>query len=362
MLNNIQGLRAIAALMVVHGHASAALGLRFHGGANGVDLFFVISGFIIAYVANTDSSQFFTRRLIRIVPTYWMSTLAVFALVVALPSLFRNTSSDVGLLIRSLLFLPDASNVHSDGLPHPTLGGGWTLNYEMYFYVVFALALAISKQRATLVATAILAAVMAIVHVTSLRQHAVSYFYGYPIVTEFIFGMVAFHYVRYAEAHAPVGRQIDGQKWMLLISAVGGLVLLWFIEELFGSTDRWLSSGIPAFVVVGSAVMLERIHGWRVVDKLTILIGDASYVLYLSQAYVVLGITRLVLGGRRFSEPVGQIVVLGLMAVSVVVAVVLHRYGEKPLLAYIKRRMLRPRVKGVGAASAVSTTAAVPRA
>lgn len=98
--------------------------------------------------------------------------------------------------------------------------------------------------------------------------------------------------------------------------------------------------GFRRFVIVGSAVMLERIHGWRVGNKSLVLIGDASYVLYLSHAYVVLGVARLCIGNRRFSEPVGQVVVLGLMAVAAGVAVVLYRYGEKPLLAYLKRRLI----------------------
>ena len=78
MLFNIQVLRAVASLLVVHAHAAAGgLGLSWVGGANGVDLFFVISGFIIAYVASIDSDQFMARRLVRIVPIYWVSTLAL---------------------------------------------------------------------------------------------------------------------------------------------------------------------------------------------------------------------------------------------------------------------------------------------
>lgn len=345
MLNNIQALRAVAALMVVHAHAAGALGLPFRGGAHGVDLFFVISGFIIAYVAATDSSQFLTRRLIRIVPTYWISTLALFALLLVMPSMFRSTPSDVGLLLRSLLFLPSASNVHDDGLPHPTLSGGWTLNYEMYFYVVFAIALLISKRAPTAIAIVLLAAVTAIVNLTGLDTNPVAHFYGYPIVVEFILGMVAFYMVRRVELNPPVGEAAIAQKAVLWACLAGGLLLLLFNEQVFGSGDRWIYGGVPAFIVVGSAVMLERIHKSRVNNKATLLVGDASYVLYLTQAYVILGLTRPWISDRHFSGPVGLVLALGLMAVSTLVAVVLYRYGEKPLLAYLKQRLVHARTR-----------------
>lgn len=343
MLNNIQALRAIAALMVVHSHAAGTLGLRYDGGAHGVDLFFVISGFIIAHVASTDPSQFLTRRLIRIVPTYWVATLALFAVIQLVPSMFRGTAPDVGLLIRSLLFVPDASSVHSDGLPHPTLNAGWTLNYEMYFYVVFAIALAISKRQTTVIAIGLLFGVMAIIHVTTLRHHVVAAFYGNTIVNEFILGMLAFHVVGHAEQHPPPKEIAGMQKVVYAAGVVFGIMLLLFAKEIFGTTDRWIGSGIPAFIVVGSAVMLERIHGWRIHNKLIILIGDASYVLYLTHVYVVVAIIRLVLRDQTFSEPIGQVVSIGLIAVSALVSVVMYRYGEKPLLGYFKRRFVHAR-------------------
>ena len=346
MLANIQVLRAIAALLVVHAHAAGptGLGLGWAGGANGVDLFFVISGFIIAYVASIDASQFMTRRLIRIVPIYWSSTLALYLLVLVLPHMFRTTSSDPVLLVRSLAFLPTASGVHTgDGIPHPTLSGGWTLNYEMYFYAIFAIALAWSRRWVTVVAVALLLAVLAIVQLTPLRHQPVAYFYGHPIVLEFAYGIAAFHVAGFLEERWRARPGDRGRSVALGAGLVLGLASLALTHEIFGATPRWLASGIPAFVVVVCAVLLERVHTVRVTNRWLILAGDASYVMYLIHAYVVFGILRVFVGNRQMSELVGQLAALGLCAVSTVAAIVIYRYYEQPILGALKRRFIAPR-------------------
>ena len=82
MFLNLHLLRAAAALAVVYFHATSDAGLNFriHVGAHGVDVFFVVSGFIIAYTGACTPDRFLLRRIVRIVPAYWTATLAVFAL------------------------------------------------------------------------------------------------------------------------------------------------------------------------------------------------------------------------------------------------------------------------------------------
>ncbi len=112
VIRNLQVLRGLAALLVVFVHLSEYLlphiGVPSFGGA-GVDIFFVISGFImIVTTADRDVTPvtFMADRVARIVPTYWVTTLAVFGLALALPSLLEFTRADWTELLKSLAFIP----------------------------------------------------------------------------------------------------------------------------------------------------------------------------------------------------------------------------------------------------------------
>ena len=95
MLYNLHLLRVIAALGVVYFHTTSSAGLKLDWdiGSRGVDVFFVISGFIIAYIGSSNAEQFFRRRLIRVAPFYWAATLCVFAMVVVSPASFNVTAA-----------------------------------------------------------------------------------------------------------------------------------------------------------------------------------------------------------------------------------------------------------------------------
>ena len=152
---SIQILRALAALLVVFHHARYQIrdfeaffyGGIWQSGQAGVDIFFVISGFIMwvtTHDRRTTPLQFLTNRIVRIVPLYWLLTLTVAAACLIAPSLFRGVVLAPEHVVKSLFFIPD----FYPGMPThiwPLLLPGWTLNYEMIFYVVFAVALLLPR-------------------------------------------------------------------------------------------------------------------------------------------------------------------------------------------------------------------------
>jgi peptidoglycan/LPS O-acetylase OafA/YrhL len=155
-LYGLELLRFIAAALVLFFHISV-IGV----GEFGVDIFFIISGFVMMYSTQTDSRNFFLKRLIRIVPLYWLVTIITFSFYYIFPSFFSLPSNDLSHLVMSLLFIPFDKN----GSGHaPILSVGWTLNYEMYFYFLFSLACIISNKNRGIVVVFLIVVIMFVLY------------------------------------------------------------------------------------------------------------------------------------------------------------------------------------------------------
>jgi exopolysaccharide production protein ExoZ len=339
ILYNLHLLRAIAALGVVYFHITSEAGLNLSPniGAHGVDVFFVISGFIISFIAAESPRHFLTRRLIRIVPFYWAATLFVFAVALIFPSVLRSTQADVTQLIYSLLFIPRETSYA--GIV-PTLVLGWSLNYEMYFYVMFACALALSRRWAPLLCLtgiAIIASVVSALHATSPS----ALFYSRPIVFEFGLGIGVYYWFRAAVAR-PRAQSPRTRSWPVWLLAMTATIALG-VEEFhhgFGA-PRFLAAGIPAFLLVSSSLALERTYGFAARNKIVYLLGESSYILYLVHPYIIYGCLRLVLRGHiALHGPAIAALVIALMTLAATVAIAIHLIFEKPLLGYLRRRIL----------------------
>src|ERR1700678_3437262 len=141
VLLSIQALRALAALAVVAYHALQWDRGGFEVGRAGVDVFFVISGFIMWHVTsgrNVAPGAFLWRRFTRVAPLYWLATLGVLGVALVWPGFLPEVRPGWRHLALSLAFIP---HLDPRGLPFPTLPPGWTLDYEAVFYTIFAAAL-----------------------------------------------------------------------------------------------------------------------------------------------------------------------------------------------------------------------------
>jgi exopolysaccharide production protein ExoZ len=339
MLYNLHLLRVIAALGVVYFHTTSVSGLELDWdvGSRGVDVFFVISGFIIAYIGTSKPEQFFRRRLIRVVPFYWAATLVVFAVVTVMPHVFRTTTSSVPHLVSSLLFIP---HLAPSGEMQPTLALGWSLNFELLFYVVFAIALRLSQRWSPVLCVAALVSYVVAVHAFGARGDIVE-FYGRPIVLEFCYGIAAFYLFKWCDARRDRLAAVVGLKWVLAGVLIGGLVALCVLEHDFRDrAPRYLAAGIPSFAIVASALLLERIWGWTTNNRLIFLLGEASYIVYLVHPYIVFTVLRVVVkDASGLSSPVLVLLIGGLLALTSVVSIAIHVLFEKPVMAYLRAKL-----------------------
>ena len=171
-LSGIQILRGLAASLVVILHILASMDSYYHTNLidslpslasfleSGVDIFFVISGFIMFAVTKNKFGQgyawtFIKKRIFRVLPLYWAFTFFYVGLLLTIPSAFQTSSFDLHKLIQSLLFIPHYNN-SGDAMPVVSLG--WTLNFEMYFYLCFAIALVFRKNTGLMCASALILA------------------------------------------------------------------------------------------------------------------------------------------------------------------------------------------------------------
>jgi exopolysaccharide production protein ExoZ len=328
----IQALRFLAAILVVIQHATLYTHERLDpalsawtGGGVGVDIFFVISGFVMVVSSRKLMTQpggwlvFAKRRLIRIVPLYWLATTLKIAALLAIPAAILHAKLAFYQVATSYLFFP-ARN--AEGALDPLVGVGWTLNYEMFFYTVFTLALLLRRNIYSFIGVVLgLCALGSLV--PNIESDALAFYFN-SIVIEFFGGMLL----------ARVAATWRFPWWACLTAFAVGLALL--LAQPGGSFPRFIGSGLPALMVVSGVVFGERWLAGRIPNFLLDL-GAASYALYLFHPFVA-PLAPSILKRLGLNE-VGISIVACVM-ISIIVSMIAFVVVERPTTRYLNRRLL----------------------
>lgn len=333
-IHSIQYLRGLAACAVVCFHVSEQFGGPFDVGAAGVDIFFVISGFIMWVTTAgrpADPWRFMSRRLTRIVPLYWIVTLLTAAGILLKSQFFYGYFLSVSNFVGSLFFVP----VLQENALHPVVLQGWTLCYEMMFYLLFTLALFLGERWRFGVLVGALVTIVAL-HFAFAAGYARAF--TDPVVLEFA-------------ARAAVGRLwLQGARVPLgaaLAMAGAGFLLLAASPLLEADMARVLRWGLPATLIVAGAVFAERARPFKPA-ALPSFLGDASYSIYLWHVVVGVLATGVVL---RIGTPAAlqpAMILVGTLAFSAVLYVLV----EKPLVALLHPQRPKGAVKARNAGAA----------
>jgi peptidoglycan/LPS O-acetylase OafA/YrhL len=357
-LESIQVLRAIAAIGVVFTHAITRISTAFPdanhhsflagsdgqltAGDAGVDLFFAISGFIMLHVHRNDFGQaraplkFMTRRILRIVPLYWfLTTVALIVLMVA-PQLFTThyRGIDLAWITGSYLFVPIAPPGWN---ATPVVGVGWTLNFEMFFYLVFACALVLSRK---LGLQLIFAGFGCLVAIGALLQPAIPVL-GLAtnwLLLDFLMGVAVAWWLLVR------GRLSSGVAYVLLAAGIVWLALTIAWPPPEEGPLRVLKWGIPTALIVFAMSSIELPEGRP--GKLLSILGDASYSIYLFQFFALPGWARVMqaAGGEAIAFDVDVVILTVLVTAS---GFFCWLFLERPL-GTVARSWLGHRVKVYG--------------
>ena len=254
-------------------------------GPSGVDIFFVISGFVMWVTTAGGRATFYSfmiHRITRIVPLYWVITVFISAIAAIAPTSLSSTKFDLAHLAASLLFIPWPNPGYHGYFP--VVIPGWTLNYEMMFYVIFAASLFLPRRWSLPAIAAILCGLVlaGLLLAGSERvEDGLAKFYTNPIILQFLAGVV----IGAAYTANVPGNLIVAAEMFIGISLIAALSLISHLPGI-------ITLGGPAMLIVCGLVFIERRFRVREIKALHVL-GDASYSLYLTHIITLPVVAKL---------------------------------------------------------------------
>lgn len=323
----IQALRFLAAMGVMLSHVG--FGDRYFrqiGFSAGVNLFFCISAFLMMYTTcKRKPENFVIKRLIRLVPLYWLLTIATFFAAKMIAG-FGQADVTIEELFKSLFFIPYLRDgLKRSGVIRPIVGPAWTLRFDVWFLFVFALAMKISHKWRGIISCGICIGFMVVapylpidIAVKSMLEH------GFWL--NYVCGIAAFYIWMFMRDKVD-GKEKQKMGWALL--ALTGFIVL------FAAGKPLYISSVASLVVLISVLAIFNVKsmpGW--ISRF----GEMSYSFYLTHYYVIL-ILGIFINFDEFSVMtcIGTIVALGL---SLITARISYELIEKRFGNFLRKLLL----------------------
>lgn len=348
-LESLQMVRAFAMLMVLFIHIDAfsarilgqsfLSGIFMPSGDSGVNIFFVLSGFIIFFVHKDDVGKkikflpYLIKRFSRIYPTYWLVTLILIPLHFLLPQFGAGNEREAKNIIFSLLLLPQT---HA-----PIIHAAWSLSHEIFFYLMFSLAIILSLKTMMpfiffIVLGSALSTVYSLQGIIIFENPFHNLIFSYHNF-EFLLGCLS--------AYLVFKYKIRGKK---LLFGTGLIILFAMIifERINGdmSALRLFGYGIPAFLIITALTSYELknklVLPKSFIPKLFLILGDASFSIYITHQLLISGIGRTLMstGLADIIGPSATITIVTIFTLSA--GCIFHYKIEKPLLYHSRKKLL----------------------
>ena len=336
MILSIQYLRGIASLLVVLSHIAwkniQAGGSTMHwwheAGTFGVDIFFIISGYIMVYITQNMHQKpynvrtFLKKRFVRIIPLYWFYTLVALVIFILLPERVNSAGGNTDV-IKSFFLLPLASNENY------LVGVGWTLHYEFLFYILFSFGLLFNRTLGNIaVASAILFSVLYSIFMPMEGMGYIFHTFLNDIFIEFALGIFLYFFLLKIKH---INRTIS-----LLSIAIG--VISFFYLHMGGSFTgvHHIDTGTSAFLICFGVISLE--YFWKKREcKLLTMLGNASYSIYLLHPFILVAVV-MITDKIHNSFPLSESLLIVIMFITAVTSgYISHILIEKNLIKWTKK-------------------------
>lgn len=338
-LKLIQVFRGCAAILVLLFHITANFEVLFTGkeflfgifkfGAAGVDFFFVLSGFIIAYsslelVQRQKYWNYIAHRLIRIYPIYWIVFIISLLPHIFFPQ-FYNTiySLDWKNILSAFLLLPNHNMIN---------GVSWTLSFELYFYLLFLIIFLFRNIKISF----LLIIVYALITLLS-STLGINGFFVSPLICEFFLGIVAYFLFKYSFL------KTNG-LYLLIFGLLTFIVSAYLIDKniilLNTELNRVIYFGLPSFFIILGAIIIETNKNINI-KHLLLDIGDSSYSLYLIHLPIVVIALKVLSNKFSISLLLLNVYLLILCIFIIAISIVTHKLIEKPTTLFLKKNYKR---------------------
>jgi len=353
VLRSIQVCRGLAALVVMAFHICGAIAADHYFGFEvfrqalgfgmvGVEFFFVLSGFIIVYVHADDFGRperlrpYLRNRFERLYPVYWLIFAAVFALALMSPGARATLPDDPLVILKSLLLLPQHPDV-AGGSGAPVIKVAWTLQYELLFYLFVGLLIWNVRLAALMCALLAAAVALAVYSGASIGDWLPILYPRYFLL--FALGMAAAAAVRHDVVQPSRPVAVVGGAILVVFCALDVAGRLLSGVAMPDPLIQTLGYGLGSSLLVAGLASAE-LKGWKVSSPRGVLLGEASYVLYLLHVPVIsvtmkvlmaLGIGSLGMTGAWLS-----VAILTIACIASALAV--HMMMERPLMRFLRDR------------------------
>ena len=338
-------IRGIACILVALMHITVTFSETYHSpflgnifkfGGSGVDIFFVLSGFIITYANRqyitkaTSIGKFLQKRIIRIFPIYWIIISFFLLLQLLFPSFYRtHFQLDIINLLNTYLLLPNHDMIN---------GVSWSLTNELFFYILFMLALLIPKKEYILMLLVAYLFFLLVLPATRFTYTNNNIFFGlliFPMNIEFLLGILVVLFVdRFP------------QKWSnyFLIAGVSIFILSAIFVDygLFifhNNYNRVVLYGFPSFFIILALVKKEFTSNIKV-NKLFIKLGDASYSIYLFHLPIVAAFFKIIVKLPVTNHLFLTLLSCGLFAVICFTGIGIYKKIESPLIKWLNKKFV----------------------
>jgi exopolysaccharide production protein ExoZ len=338
-LELIQVLRGIASLLVVFLHSTVNVNSllkkefcfnAFVFGGAGVDIFFVLSGFIITYTSikalqtSRTPLPFLRRRFVRIFPAYWVVITLFLIIQLLFTSFYSSGAYNFTLpnVLATYFLLPDHTMVN---------GVSWTLTYELFFYFLFSLAFFIPKKNIALWLGILYALIIIVLHCfgydAQQQQNKWLQLITLPMNTEFVMGIIAALTISKIRSSVALPFLIAG-----CLLFIGGAILHdTGYSVTHNGFNRVILFGIGSFFIITGLVKYELQRKVEV-HSFLLKLGEASYSLYLLHLPLVVACIKIIakLGITN------NIIIRGLLIVAIIIicfgSILFFRFIEKPII------------------------------